>query len=60
MFLFFNSIDEIKEFDDYFQTVSSDFTSDQSEYLSTIKRDTIAARVYRDNKKVELTVKEKD
>lgn len=59
-FIFFNSVDEIKEFDDYFQTVASDFTTDQSEYLGAIKRDTIAARVYKDNKKVELSVKEKD
>ena len=52
--MFFNSIQDISNFQNRFDALASDFTSGQSAYLEGIKRAAIAAKIYKAGEKVEL------
>ena len=59
VFIFFNSINEIEEFSKLFDSMASDFTSTQSEYLESVSKGILAAKHYKDGKKVDTTIQEK-
>ena len=59
IFMFFNSSQDIANFQNRFDALASDFTTDQSKYLEGVSRAAIAAKIYKGGERVELKYAEK-
>lgn len=60
IFMFFNSSKDINDFSMRFEELSSDFTTDESKYLQGVTREALAAKIYKDGEKVDLSHLEKE
>ena len=60
IFMFFNSIQDIANFQNRFDALASDFTIEESKYLEGVSRAAIAASVYKAGEKVPLKYTERE
>ena len=58
--MFFNSVEDINEFQQKFDALAGDFTLDESKYLEGISRGALAAKIYKDGVKENMDHNEKD
>lgn len=47
---------DIYDFEKIFDALASDFTSEESDYLKDISKGILAAKTFKDGKKVDLTI----
>ena len=60
IFMFFNSSQDIANFQNRFDALAGDFTVDESKYLEGVSRAALAAKVYKAGEKVELKYVERE